>query len=177
MSNHQSPINIIKWISLNSDELLEACIQARFQGSGPGGQKRNRVYSGIRLVHEASGYSVEADAHRESRRNLHDALHKLRLKLAISITFSSNETETIFEKSPIFQATPFRYPINPSHVDFPLFAMRAIYFLNKYQGQLSPTAQALGCSTSVLGRFLKTEKMIWFKTQEIRKANDLHCLK
>ena len=39
---------------------MRACAQARFQGSGPGGQKRNRVYSGVRLTHEESRLTAES---------------------------------------------------------------------------------------------------------------------
>jgi hypothetical protein len=47
------------WLSLPPDALLKQCRQSRFQGSGPGGQKRNRVYSGVRLSHAGSGLTGE----------------------------------------------------------------------------------------------------------------------
>lgn len=73
------------WLALAPEALLRECDQSPFQGPGPGGQKRNRVYSGVRLRHAPSGLSAEASERREARRNLEDALHRLRLALALAL--------------------------------------------------------------------------------------------
>ena len=176
-------LSVCRWLALPRGELLGACRQTRYQGSGPGGQKRNRVYSGIRLLHPDSGLSIEADARRESRRNLEDALHRLRLELALSVVSVSGSpkaeggVDVAAEASSVFQSPAFRANASPSHEDFPLFALRAVYFLNQHQGRASAAAQALGCTASAMTRFLKTDKTLWVKAKEIREAHGLHPLK
>ena len=178
-------LSVCRWLALPPNELLDACRQTRYQGSGPGGQKRNRVYSGVRLIHPESGISIEADAHRESRRNLEDALHRLRLELALSVVSASRlrnaeggaDVAAGAEASMAFRATAFRANASPAHDDFALFALRAVYFLNQHQGRASAAAQALGCTASALTRFLKTDKTLWVKAKEIREAHGLHPLK
>ncbi len=177
-------LSICRWLAMTPEDLLRACKQARYQGSGPGGQKRNRVYSGVRLLHPESGLAIEADARRESRGNLEDALHRLRVALALQISGvttvpgdSKESLEQDIEATPVFQSPKFRANASPNHVDFPLFALRAVYFLNKYRGQTSVAAQAVGCTGSALARFLKSDKALWVRARDIREANGLHPLK
>lgn len=47
------------------------------RGSGPGGQHRNKVATGVRMEHPASGAVVEATEHKSQLRNQGAALEKL----------------------------------------------------------------------------------------------------
>ena len=76
--NPTSPAEAWAWLSLPPETLIKDCGQARFQGSGPGGQKRNRVYSGVRLTHGPSGLTAECVDSRASGRNVGEALSRLR---------------------------------------------------------------------------------------------------
>jgi hypothetical protein len=178
------PLSVCRWLSLPPDDLLRACRQSRYQGSGPGGQKRNRVYSGIRLLHPESGLAVEADARRESRRNLEDALHRLRLEMALSLASVIPGGDAPIpdgaagvEDTPAFQSPAFRAQASPAHPDFPVFALRAVYLLAKHGGKAAAAAAELGCTASSLARFLKSDKALWSKAREIRAAYGLHPLK
>ena len=178
------PVLVCQWLSLPLEGLLRTCKQSRYQGSGPGGQKRNRVYSGVRLTHEPSGLSIEAEARRESLGNLDDALHKLRIQLALSITqFKGGDVKNDstlpleIENSSVFTSPAFRTKVSESHFDFPKFVFRAVYFLIKYEGQISGAAESLGCTASALTRFLKIDKGVWATAKGIRERYGLHALK
>jgi hypothetical protein len=162
------------WLALPPDALLKACGQARFQGSGPGGQKRNRVYSGVRLTHPASGLTAESVDSRESLRNLHAALARLRLGLALSAALPGCDPAEAEARAP---QPPFRADANPAREGFPGFALRALHLLAWNRGQLAPAAAALGCSASALTRFFKADKSVWARARAIREANGLHPLK
>ncbi|MBW8887511.1 MAG: peptide chain release factor-like protein [Fibrobacteres bacterium] len=180
------------WLSLPSESLLKQCLQARFQGSGPGGQKRNRVYSGVRLTHPASGLSAESVDSRASARNLGEALSRLRLAIALAAApadpaEAGNDPEkdpgnAAVTKAPGHPAdpapaTPFRAGANPSHPDYARGALRALSLLRFHAGQLAPAAAALGCTPSALTRYLKEEKAVWARAREIRIGKGLHPLK
>jgi protein subunit release factor A len=55
-----------------------------FRGSGPGGQHRNKVESGVRLVHVPTGITVVANDHRQQGRNRELAFQRLREKLILA---------------------------------------------------------------------------------------------
>jgi hypothetical protein len=191
------------WLSLEPPDFLRRCVQTPFQGPGPGGQKRNRVYSGVRLSHAESGLAAEASESREARRNLEDALHRLRLAMALSLPLSAPRDPS----PPDAPATPgcarthipapappspdprpdpgrpavvrprIRVDANPRHADFPRFVLEALAALDAAEGGLSRAGSNLGVTSSALTRFLRSEKAVWAKAQEIRKRHGLHPLK
>ena len=63
------------------DSLLEECDVTVFKSSGPGGQHRNKTMSSVRLHHRPSGLVVIGRRERSQKRNLEDALSRLRKKL------------------------------------------------------------------------------------------------
>lgn len=165
------------WLALPPDEFLRKCIQSRYQGSGPGGQKRNRVYSGVRLTHAASGLSAESVASRSSQRNLETALSRLRLRIALSTGLSGSDPAEVAGAAEGMLQREFRANANPEHEAFPGFALRALHHLAWHRGQSAPAAAALGCTASALTRFLKSDKAVWSAARAIREANGLHPLK
>jgi hypothetical protein len=185
-----APASAWAWLSLTPESLLKQCLQARFQGSGPGGQKRNRVYSGVRLTHGPSGLSAECVDSRASARNLGEALSRLRLAIALAaapgnaaVTQDGNTqgkagvTEGTGYPGDPAPGIPFRAGANPSHPDYARGALRALTLLGFHTGQLAPAAAALGCTPSALTRYLKEEKSVWARAREIRIGNGLHPLK
>lgn len=161
-------------LALTPEELLRQCRQARFQGSGPGGQKRNRVYSGVRVTHGATGLTAESVDSRASLRNLGAAVGRLRMVLALSASLLDCDPDQGAAGSP---QAPFRAGASASHEDYPRFLLRALHHLAWHRGQLAPAAAALGCSASALTRFFKADKAAWARAKDIRETNGLHALK
>lgn len=169
------------WLALPPDALLKECRQTRFQGSGPGGQKRNRVYSGVRLTHGASGLSAECVDSRASARNVGEALSRLRLAMALAaVPAPADGGRPDAAPDPGLvpdPGAPFRAEANPSHPDYARGALTALAALRAHGGQIAPAAASLGCTASALTRFMKGEKAVWARAREIRAANGLHPLK
>ena len=63
------------------------------KGSGPGGQKRNKTASGIRLTHIPTGISVRSDEERMQSQNLKIAFNKLAAKLVPLMIIKQPVTE------------------------------------------------------------------------------------
>jgi protein subunit release factor B len=64
------------------ETLLAECDISFFRSSGPGGQHKNKTMSSVRLHHRPSGLVVIGKRERSQRRNLQDALDRLRTRLA-----------------------------------------------------------------------------------------------
>ncbi len=68
--------------STESDDLLLGdCQVDTFRSGGPGGQRQNKVESGIRLTHRPTGIVVVSRRHRSQNRNRREALRRLREEL------------------------------------------------------------------------------------------------
>ncbi|HEY0753498.1 MAG TPA: peptide chain release factor-like protein [Ktedonobacteraceae bacterium] len=61
--------------------LERACTIDFFIASGPGGQHRNKVESGVRLVHQASGITVTATERRSQYANREMAFERMAERL------------------------------------------------------------------------------------------------
>lgn len=73
------------WLALSDDALLRQCTVETCRGSGPGGQKRNKTSSAVRLFHKPSGVAAENDESRSQHTNRVFAVKTLRLKIALKI--------------------------------------------------------------------------------------------
>jgi protein subunit release factor B len=62
---------------LDEESILEECQVAYFLSSGPGGQRRDRKRTAVRLVHEPTGIVVVSGRRRSRTQNLRLALEKL----------------------------------------------------------------------------------------------------
>lgn len=63
------------------DSVLAECRVSYLLSSGPGGQRRDRKRTAVRLMHEPTGLVVVAGRRRSRSRNLKDALERLLEKL------------------------------------------------------------------------------------------------
>ena len=117
-------VQVIADLKLPPEELAgKHCKQTSFQGSGPGGQHRNRVRTGVRLEHLATGIRAEGSEFRESVRNRSAALERLRIRLVLEaarllpqVIDAEKRTDMIAHLDSL---RPFlRTKINPAHPDY-----------------------------------------------------------
>lgn len=146
-------------ISLPDAELLRRCRCEACRGTGPGGQKRNKTSSAVRLTHLDSGIAVVDDATRSQHLNLANALRKLRLELSVALP------------API--AAPPQPPLEPvprTHSAAHALWVAALYDLLQANGfQLPACAAALGCSPSRLAKVLSRDIFLWQRISQQRQ--------
>lgn len=160
-------------LQLGDDDLLQQCERTNLQASGPGGQKRNRVYSAVRLDHGVTGLRAEASEHREAGRNLSDAVQKLRLAAAFQgaglvpfVASADAEPADLPAPPPDFPA--FRAKINPGHRDFPAAVLLGLIALRLGHAEPRPAAERLGITTSQFVKFLKIDKAVFARANDLR---------
>src|SRR5919201_3396607 len=73
------------WGSLTDAQLLAHCEVDTYRASGPGGQKRNKTRSAVRIRHPASGLIVIAEESRSQHENRARALRRLRQALYLKV--------------------------------------------------------------------------------------------
>src|SRR5207244_2218681 len=66
------------WASRNDEQLLAQCEVDTYRASGPGGQKRNKTSSAVRIRHLPSALIVIAEESRSQHENRVKALKRLK---------------------------------------------------------------------------------------------------
>ncbi len=151
------------YLRLTPDELLRACTIKGFQGSGPGGQHRNKTNTGVCLRLATYNLEIKSSESRSSLENKTHALRRMRMALALKVREAP--------KNPDF----LRFPgsngrIQPSNRDFPQFIADVLDIAQEYGGDTKPAAAAFGITHSALVRILHQEKSILEALQAIRSA-------
>ncbi|HTE55914.1 MAG TPA: peptide chain release factor-like protein [Kofleriaceae bacterium] len=134
-------------IALADAALLAQCQIDRLRGPGPGGQKRNKTESSIRLRHTATGLAAMAGESRSQPENKARALRRLREKFAFDLReevelddYQPPATLTaVLEQDPVRKSD--RWLRSPDY-------LQAI-------GNLIDLYQALGCSLPEASRRLQ----------------------
>src|SRR5881275_2795211 len=73
------------WANLSDGQLLAQCGVDTYRASGPGGQKRNKTSSAVRMRHLPSGLIVIAEESRSQHENRARALRRLRQAIYLKI--------------------------------------------------------------------------------------------
>ena len=74
-----------QWTALTDAQLLAQCEVDTYRASGPGGQKRNKTSSAVRLRHPPSGLLVIAEESRSQHENKARALRRMRQALFLKV--------------------------------------------------------------------------------------------
>ncbi len=141
---------------LSEDELLREC-QVRFvRRSGPGGQHRNKVATGVQLVHGGTGIVTEANERRSQAQNRSAAIRRLRLRLAVDVRRPVSVTGT---PSALWKCRcrNGRLSINPSHRDLAALLAEALDQIAALGWDVRAAAGRLGCTPTQLVRLLQFE--------------------
>lgn len=168
-----------EWLAMSDAALLATCEMDRFRASGPGGQKRNKTESAVRLRHVPTGISASASESRSQHKNRARAITRLREALA----FSSREPIELesFEPSPslaafLTQKRPITAAEKLAH-PYLEAAAALLDVLTAAHGSLSATASALGITTSALSRILAADPRLIRRANEVRATHNLKALK
>src|SRR5579871_5802833 len=87
-----------QWTALSDDQLLAQCEVDTYRASGPGGQKRNKTSSAVRLRHPPSGLLVIAEESRSQHENKARALRRMRQALYLKLRDALSPDEMTAER-------------------------------------------------------------------------------
>src|ERR1700712_4838162 len=80
-----APVSRSQWTPLTDEQLLAQCEVDTYRASGPGGQKRNKTSSAVRLRHLPTGLLVIAEESRSQHENKAKALKRLSRALFLDL--------------------------------------------------------------------------------------------
>jgi hypothetical protein len=156
------------WAHLTDDQLLAQCEVDTYRASGPGGQKRNKTSSAVRLRHPPSGLLVIAEESRSQHENKAKALRRLRRALFLELREPPTESPA---DHPDF--APARDPEGRLHLSakdarFWPAAGVVLDVLAAIEARVGEAAERLGTSTGNLMAFLQTDPKLWQAANQLR---------
>src|SRR5262249_11783626 len=148
-----------RWTDLDDVRLLAQCHVDTYRASGPGGQKRNKTSSAVRLRHGPGGLAVIAEESRSQHENRRRALKRMRQALFLYLRNEIEMPET-FGQDPAWRAVcPVGGRLALSRKDarfWPAVGM-VLDIVAATEGSVSSAASWLAISTANLVDFLATD--------------------
>jgi hypothetical protein len=157
-------------------ELLAECDVHTMRASGPGGQKRNKTDSAVRIVHRPTGIVAIANESRSQHENRARALKRLRKSLALRV----RRPVPTGELPPAVAAVigkDGRLKVGQRDARYLPAASAVLDVLQDERGSVSSAAGRLGLTTGNLSAFLTEDTELMVEANRIRAAFGLKSLR
>jgi len=162
------------WTKLTDPQLLDQCAVDTYRASGPGGQKRNKTSSAVRLRHLPSGLIVIAEESRSQHENRVRALRRLRQALFLQVR--DELPPAVLSAESLAQLDDFREArTKAGRLDLGRKDRRfwpavgvVLDVLQAVEARVGDAARTLGTSTGNLIDFLGSDPKVWQQANALR---------
>lgn len=163
------------WSRLTEDQLLAQCEVDTYRASGPGGQKRNKTSSAVRLRHNPTGLIVIAEESRSQHENKAKALKRLWQSLFLELRdpLPPDVTPEGVASLSDYADARDRERLHMSAKDPRFWPAVGVVLdvLASVEARVADAAALLGVSTGNLIDFLQTEPKVWQAANQLRTAH------
>lgn len=156
--------------------LLAECDVDTYRASGPGGQKRNKTESAVRLRHRPTGLIVIAVESRSQAENKARALRRLRRALAIRLR-GPIETEGVPPAVIACIDKRGRLDVGKRDARYLPAVAAVLDVLAACEGSVSDAAKRLEISTGNLSGFLTDDEDVFVEANRLRATFGLKPLR
>jgi len=167
-----------EYLTLDDDTLVRQCIVDAYRASGPGGQKRNKTSSAVRLRHEPTGLVAIAEEDRSQHVNKTRAVRRLRETIALhlrrDVDVSNYRTS---DRLAAHVTKDGRLRVNPHNPNYAGIVAEVLDVLAATGARVSEAAACVGISTAQLLQFFQRDPKLWEHVNQMRAAAGLNTLK
>lgn len=156
------------WAGLTEPQLLAQCAVDTYRASGPGGQKRNKTSSAVRLRHLPTGLLVIAEESRSQHENKAKALRRLYQALVLQLRDPLAADALTPESVAARPDHPGAFDLSPKNPRFWPAVGLVLDVLVAVEARVSDAAGLLGTSTGHLVDFLQADPKVWQEANRLR---------
>lgn len=173
-----SPTGPPGYLALSDADLLRQCETDTFRASGPGGQKRNKTDSAVRLRHPPTGLAAQAVESRSQAENRARALRRLRERIALEVRRPVDlgvyaPPEALLS----LLGAGGRTRIGPRSPDYWPAVQALLDLFVAGDCSVSESAHRLGLSTGALSRFLLADSHLARAANGLRHQRGMRPLR
>ena len=167
------PSDRTRWLTAKPRDLLGECDVHTYRASGPGGQKRNKTDSAVRLRHRPTDLTVVGTESRSQHENRARAVRRLRMAIALGVR-ESPESEAEGWPAPLghYVGPDGHLRISPRNADYPHVVARVLDVLHAARGRVGEAARTLGTTTGQLARLITTDPKLLSAANQLRALHD-----
>ena len=171
------------WTNLKDAQLLAQCECDTYRASGPGGQKRNKTSSAVRLRHLPSGLIVIAEESRSQHENRARALKRMKQALVLKLREELAPEELTVDaiaQRPGYQgalSAAGRLELGRKDPRFWPTIGVVLDVLQAVEARVSDAAELLGITTGNLIDFMRQEPKVWEQANQMRSRFGLKPLR
>jgi hypothetical protein len=140
-----------------------------YRSSGPGGQKRNKTSSAVRLRHRPTGLAVTASEERSQHVNMVRAIRRLRE--AIALHTRSKIDPDCYEPSDLLSScvsADGSLGVGRRDQRYYPAVCEILDLMAACASRVSDVAQCAGVSTSALVKFFRQDPKLWERVNQMR---------
>lgn len=168
----------LPFLRLDDAALLAQCVVDTFRGSGPGGQKRNKTESAVRLRHQPTGLSGQASELRSQHENRRRALRRLRRTLALELRTPLGDLASWQPPRELAQLVSRQGElIGTKHRDYPAAIAALLDLFCACEAAVRPTASRLGVTSAALSKLLLGDEQLARRVNALRAERGLRPLR
>ena len=157
------------YLTLEDGALLGQCDVDHYRSHGPGGQKRNKTSSAVRLRHRPTGLMVTAVEDRSQHVNTVRALRRLREAIALHVrTPIDVETYARSERLLSCMTEDGRFHAGRRDQRYYPAVCEILDLLAACDARVRHTAARLGTSTATLVHFIQKDRKLWERVNQMR---------
>jgi hypothetical protein len=173
-----SPLTAVHYLVLNDRTLLDQCEVDTFRDRGPGGQKRNKTDSAVRLRHRPTRLSAVAVESRSQHENKAKALKRLRQLIALNMR-GPIDLDRYTPGATVADCISPSAGLRLGRRDHRYHQVIAevLDVLDACGCRVAAAAEKLGVSTSNLVSFFRKDPKLWTRVNEMRAAAGLAALR